>query len=62
MYSTDFLTVYASERIAEVQHWVWAESLRPGHRERLAQHLHDLAARLQPDLASTTALGRRRAH
>ena len=59
MYSTDFLTVYAASRMAEAQHQAWAESLRPNRRERLARHLYTLAARLQPDLASTTTFSKR---
>ena len=56
MYSTEFLTTYAADRMAAAQHHAWADSLRPSPRERLARGLHRLAARLQPDLESTTSV------
>lgn len=59
MYSTEFLTVYAADRMASAHRAAWASSLRPSPRERLARGLGRLAARLQPDLGSTTTLPRR---
>ncbi len=56
MYSTEFMTAYAADRMAAAQHYAWASSLRPSPRERLARGLHRLAARLQPDLESTTSV------
>lgn len=56
MYSTEFLTLYAADRMAAAQHHAWVSSLRPSSRERLARGLHRLAARLQPDLESTTSI------
>ena len=56
MYSTEFLTTYAADRMAAAQHHAWVDGLRPSPRERLARGLHRLAARLQPDLESTTSI------
>ena len=56
MYSTEFMTRYAADRMAAAQHHAWASSFRPSPRERLARGLHRLAARLQPDLESTTSV------
>ena len=56
MYSTEFMTLYAADRMAAAQHYAWVDSLRPSPRERLARGLHRLAARLQPDLESTTSV------
>ena len=56
MYSTEFMTLYAADRMAAAQHHAWVSSLRPSPRERLARGLHRLAARLQPDLESTTSV------
>lgn len=59
MYSTEFMSTYAADRMAAAQHHAWADSLRPSLRERVARGLHRLAARLQPDLESTTTVTRR---
>ena len=56
MYSTEFMTTYAADRMAAAQHHAWVSSLRPSPRERVARGLHRLAARLQPDLESTTSI------
>lgn len=61
MNNTDFLTVYAADRMADAHHHAWADSLRPSYRERFARSFQNLAARIQPDLASTTTLRKRRA-
>lgn len=56
MYSTEFMATYAADRMAAAHHHAWVGSLRPSPRERLARGLHRLAARLQPDLESTTSV------
>ena len=62
MYSTDFLTAYAADKLSAAQHYAWVESLRSGHCNGLAAQFSRLAARLQPDLASTTSAPKRRAY
>ena len=62
MYSTDFLTAYAADKMNTAQHYAWVESLRQGRRGGLVAQFSQLAARLQPDLASTTSAPKRRAY
>ncbi len=62
MYSTDFLTAYAADKMTAAQHHAWVERLRPDRRTRFAQQLQSFAGRLQPDLASTTSAPKRRAY